>query len=220
MDLMYTMWEGSWEDGAQIWDSEKGAYDPDKIHKIEWKGKYHQMIGRHQTHPSPQRTPLLFQAGASKTGIEFAGKHAEAIYCGSMLPAHTRQYVDKVRAAAAANGRDPKSIKFFPGISPIVGRTLEEAQAKYDKYLALVDPIAGLAKFGGHTGMDLSGYPLDEPFEFKDQGAQNVIQGVIESFKDSAAADGKPWTPRRLGTQMAVSYPTSLFIVPDYSDSM
>jgi alkanesulfonate monooxygenase SsuD/methylene tetrahydromethanopterin reductase-like flavin-dependent oxidoreductase (luciferase family) len=145
----------------------------------------------------------LFQAGASKTGIEFAGKHAEAIYCGSMLPAHTKQYVDKVRAEAVANGRDPKSIKFFPGISPIVGRTLEEAQAKYDKYLSMVDPIGGLAKFGGHTGMDLSEYPLDEPFEFKDQGAHNVIQGVIESFKDSAAADGKPWTPRRLGMQMA-----------------
>ncbi|KAH8646144.1 FMN-dependent oxidoreductase [Xylariales sp. PMI_506] len=204
MDLMYSMWEGSWEEGAQIWDAEKGAYDPDKIHKLEWRGKYHQMIGRHQTHPSPQRTPVLFQAGASKTGIEFAGKHAEAIYCGSMLPAHTREYVAKVRAAAAANGRDPRSVKFFPGISPIVGRTREEARAKYEKCLAMVDPIAGLAKFGGYTGMDLSGYPLDEPFEFRDdQGLQNVIKGVIESFKDSEALDGKPWTPRRLGIQMA-----------------
>ncbi len=53
MDLVYQMWEGCWEDGAQIWDPEKGAYDPTKIHKLEFNGKYHKMSGTQQTHPSP-----------------------------------------------------------------------------------------------------------------------------------------------------------------------
>jgi alkanesulfonate monooxygenase SsuD/methylene tetrahydromethanopterin reductase-like flavin-dependent oxidoreductase (luciferase family) len=35
------------------------------------------MSGRFQTHPSPQRTPVLFQAGTSKSGRAFASKHAE-----------------------------------------------------------------------------------------------------------------------------------------------
>lgn len=40
-------------------------------------GKYFKMKGRYQTHPSPQRTPVLFQAGTSKSGRAFASKHAE-----------------------------------------------------------------------------------------------------------------------------------------------
>lgn len=58
------------------------------------------MSARHQTHPSPQPTPVIFQAGASKDGIEFAGKHAEALYCGSLLLASTATYVKSVPAEA------------------------------------------------------------------------------------------------------------------------
>lgn len=57
-------------------------YDPSKIHKINFDGKHHRCHAFAQTHPSPQRTPVIFQAGASKSGIDFAGKHAEAIYTG------------------------------------------------------------------------------------------------------------------------------------------
>lgn len=202
---MNRMWEGSWEDGAQVWDVEKGiAYEPAKIHKIEYDGKYHKMTGRHQTHPSPQRTPVIFQAGASKAGVAFAGKHAEALYCGSLLPPSTARYVQSVRAEAVKYGRDPKSIKFFAGISPIIGRTLEEAEAKYVEYKKNIDIIGGLAKFSGYTNIDMSKFPLDEPFEFKGEASDNVIQGIVNNFKDGYL-DDRPWTPRRLGEEMAVS---------------
>ncbi|RDW60220.1 luciferase-like protein [Coleophoma crateriformis] len=203
MDLVYQMWESSWEDGAQVWDAENGtAYEPSKIHKIEFSGKYHKMSGRHQTHPSPQRTPVIFQAGASKSGIEFAGKHAEALYCGSLLPPSTAAYVKAVRAEAVKNGRDPQSIKFFAGISPIIGRTVEEAQAKYEACRKNIDFIGGLAKFSGHANIDMSQYPLDEPFEFKGGPQDNTIQGIVNNFK-AGYLDDIPWTPRRLGEKIA-----------------
>jgi len=159
-------------------------------------------LGRHQTHPSPQRTPVIFQAGASKSGIEFAGKHAEALYCGSLLPPSTAAYVKAVRAEAQKNGRDSQSIKFFAGISPIIGRTLEEAHAKYEACRANIDIIGGLAKFSGYTNLDMSIYPLDEPFEFKGGPQDNTIQGIVNNFK-AGYLDDKPWTPRRLGEEMA-----------------
>lgn len=162
------------------------------------------MSGRHQTHPSPQRTPVIFQAGASKAGIAFAGKHAEALYCGSLLPPSTAKYVQSVRAEAGKHGRDPKSIKFFVEISPIIGRTLEEAEAKYAEWKKNIDIIGGLAKFSGYTNIDMSKFPLDEPFDFKGGAADNVIQGIVNNFKDGYL-DDKPWTPRRLGEEMAVS---------------
>lgn len=74
------LWEKSWDDGAAKWQaSPEIAYDAEKIHRIEYLGKYHKFSGYGQVHPSPQRTPVLFQAGASKSGIDFAGNHAEGI---------------------------------------------------------------------------------------------------------------------------------------------
>jgi alkanesulfonate monooxygenase SsuD/methylene tetrahydromethanopterin reductase-like flavin-dependent oxidoreductase (luciferase family) len=89
------------------------AYDPSKIHKINYEGKYHKISGHHQTHPSPQRTPFIFQAGASKSGIAFGGKHAEAIFCSYTSIEECKKYTKSVRDSAAAQGRDPQSIKFF-----------------------------------------------------------------------------------------------------------
>jgi alkanesulfonate monooxygenase SsuD/methylene tetrahydromethanopterin reductase-like flavin-dependent oxidoreductase (luciferase family) len=78
------LWEKSWEDGAQVWQEDpEMAYDPSKIHKINYEGKYFKMNASHQTHPSPQRTPLLFQAGSSKAGVAFGGRHAEAIFAAN-----------------------------------------------------------------------------------------------------------------------------------------
>ena len=99
MDLCYKFWESSWADDAVVWDREKRvAFDPEKVRYLEQNGmsrwlvllselraladrsmigKYFKMKGRYQTHPSPQRTPVLFQAGTSKSGRAFASKHAE-----------------------------------------------------------------------------------------------------------------------------------------------
>ncbi|RDW80983.1 hypothetical protein BP5796_05681 [Coleophoma crateriformis] len=202
-DLVYRLWEGSWDDDAQQWDVEANmAYDPSKIKKIEFDGKLHKLSAAHQTHPSPQRVPVMFQAGSSKAGIAFAGAHAEGVFCGSLIPSHTAKYVKEIRTTAKESGRDPKSVKAFPGISLFIAPTLEEAQAKYEAAMKLVDPIAGLAKFSSYTNIDMSKYPLDEPFEFNGAPADNTIKGQIENFKAGNGSD-EAWTPRKVGTTLA-----------------
>lgn len=202
-ELLYQLWEGSWEDDAQQWDIDANmAYDPAKIKKIEFNGKFHKLSAAHQTHPSPQRTPVMFQAGSSKAGTAFAGTHAEGIFCGSLIPKQTAKLIREVRAASKEAGRDPKSVKAFPGVSLFIAPTLEEAQAKYDYAMTLVDPIAGLAKFSAYTNIDMSKYPLDEPFEFNGEPADNTIKGQVENFQ---AGDGsnEAWTPRKVGMTLA-----------------
>src|SRR5688572_23577797 len=120
------------------------AYDPSKVHKITYTGKHHKTAAVGAAHPSPQRTPVLFQAGQSTAGKAFSAAHAEAIFVGGSKPSDTAPYVKQVREAAAANGRDPNHIKVFPQITPILGRTVEEAQAKYNKYKAMADWRGGL----------------------------------------------------------------------------
>jgi alkanesulfonate monooxygenase SsuD/methylene tetrahydromethanopterin reductase-like flavin-dependent oxidoreductase (luciferase family) len=197
---VYSLWEGSWEDGAQIWSAEKGAYDFQKVHKVNFEGKYHRTSAYNPLHPSPQRTPVLFQAGTSKAGAAFAAKHAEAIFLGGINPQETSLAIKKMRDAAEANGRDRNHIKFFPQITPFIGRTLEEAQAKYQKAMDLTDYAPGLAKMSGYLDVDFSEYPLDEPFVrdmSKPSGGIHAMIAVLEKY-----ANG-PMTPRRIGQQMA-----------------
>ncbi|RDW95279.1 hypothetical protein BP5796_01042 [Coleophoma crateriformis] len=131
---------------AQSWgvSDPEMAYDLSKIHRIKFDDIYQRLNGFHQAHSSPQRSPDLCQAGASKSGIVFAGK------------ARLRT----VRAAARENGRDPSTIKVFAAIVPILGRTVEEAQAN-------IGVEAGLAKFSSYIGIDLAQHPMSEPLIFE-----------------------------------------------------
>ena len=73
IDVTYKLWEGSWEDDAVLRDKERGVYaDPAKIHKINHVGKHYEVAGPHLSEPSPQRTPLLFQAGSSTRGRQIS----------------------------------------------------------------------------------------------------------------------------------------------------
>ncbi|EME41927.1 hypothetical protein DOTSEDRAFT_177344 [Dothistroma septosporum NZE10] len=205
MDVCYKLWESGWADDAVVWDHEKGvAFDPAKVKKIEHQGKYFKMKTRYQTHPSPQRTPVLFQAGTSKAGRSFAAKHAEAIYIGGLVPSHSASSVAQIRADAAARGRDPKQLKFFVGISPILGKTVEEAQEKYNRAKKYADVVGGLAVFSGYTGIDLSKYPLDEVFKLDSAvPGENAVHSFLDNF-DQVSKSDEPWTPRRLGETMAL----------------
>ncbi|RDW74815.1 hypothetical protein BP6252_05957 [Coleophoma cylindrospora] len=200
MEIMYSFWEGSWEDGAQLWSPEKGAYDPSKIHKITYNGEFHKTSAFSQSHPSPQRTPILFQAGSSKAGKQFAARHAEAIFVGGGDPVEIGKMVKEVRALAAQEGRDPEDVKFFPLLTPILGRTLEEAQAKHDVAEKYVDWEGGLAMLSDFTGLDLSKFPPDEPIKFDDAVGENNIQTMVNALRN-LAKDGM--TLRQLGHDFA-----------------
>ena len=202
LELCYSLWEGSWEEGAVQFNKAKPqVYDPEKIHKINFNGKYHKTSAIAPNHPSPQRTPVLFQAGASPAGKAFAAANAEAIFVGGGKPSDTAPYVKEVRAAAAANGRDPQHVKIFPQICPILGRTVEEAQEKYERYKAAADWEGGLAKLSQYVNFDLRSFPLDEPFDIKLVGkSENAIHTLINTLK---RYEGMGVTPRMLGQQMA-----------------
>jgi alkanesulfonate monooxygenase SsuD/methylene tetrahydromethanopterin reductase-like flavin-dependent oxidoreductase (luciferase family) len=128
---------------------------------------------------------------------------SSAIYIGGLYPAQSADNVRQIRADAAARGRDPKSIKFFVGISPILGATLEEAQAKYERAKENADVIGGLAVFAGYTGIDLSKHPLDELLELKGVPGEDAVHSFLTAFNHVSGLD-KPWTPRRLGETMAL----------------
>lgn len=167
MDVVYKLWESSIDDDAIVADRETGVFvDPSKVRKINHEGKYFTVPGPALAEPSRQRTPLLFQAGASSRGLSFAAEHAEAIFFNGYSTSIVRGWVDTIRESLVAKGRAADSVKIFTMATVIVADTDEEAQAKYEDYTQYVDPEAALALFGGWTGVDLEGADLDTPIEY------------------------------------------------------
>jgi len=130
LHVLYKLLEGSWDDDAVVADREQRVYArPDKVRKVEHHGEFYKVEGYHLCEPSPQRTPVLFQAGSSPRGLAFAGNHAECVFISGQDKPATRAQVDKVRAAAQAAGRDPQAVKVFMGITVIVAATEQQAHA-------------------------------------------------------------------------------------------
>lgn len=182
LDVVYKLLEASWEDDAVSADRQRGVYtDPAKVHPINHHGPYYDVAGPHLSEPSPQRTPLLFQAGSSNRGREFAAKHAEGVFIVTNrknLPTITGD----VRSRAAKYGRRPEDIKFFQGLSPIVGGTEAEAKAKYDEFAEQLSSEAGLAHLSGAVGVDLGAIDPDRPLEsFESEGVRGLVKGLIDS---------------------------------------
>ncbi|MGK9148760.1 NtaA/DmoA family FMN-dependent monooxygenase [Plantibacter flavus] len=135
LDVLYKLWEGSWDDDAVIRDRQAGVYsDPDKVRYIDHIGTYFQVAGPHLSEPSAQRTPVLFTATASPAGIAFAGRHAEAVFTGVRGAGGAGPLLERFRASAADNGRDGESLKIVVQAAVIVAATQEEAEAKAQQY--------------------------------------------------------------------------------------
>jgi FMN-dependent oxidoreductase (nitrilotriacetate monooxygenase family) len=187
LEVLYKLLEGSWEDDAVIRDRERGVYaDPAKIHDIDHSGPFYpDVVGPHLSEPSPQRTPVLFQAGSSERGRAFAARHAEAIFIASRNPLGARAQVEDTRARAAALGRDPGDILFFQGLSVIVGGTEAEALAKQAEIDSFAADEGYAAHMAGNLGIDLAEIDLEAPIgDLSGANVQGVVRGMIESAPD------------------------------------
>ena len=84
--------------------------------------------------PSPQRTPVLFQATGSPAGIEFAGRHAEVVFTGGRTAEDFRRNATAMRDAARRHGRNADDLRFIVQAGVVVARTEEEAAEKWRLY--------------------------------------------------------------------------------------
>lgn len=192
LDVTYKLWEGSWEDGAVIRDRERGIFtDPNKVHPINHQGHYYQVPGIHLSEPSPQRTPVIFQAGASPRGRAFAAKHAEGIFISPATPEQAREVTQDIRQRVNTEGRHAEDVRIFTLLTVITGESDAAAQAKYEEYQRLASGEGMLTFYGGWTGVDFSTFDPDEPLEAIDNDS---IRSVLELL--AKADPERRWTVR------------------------
>ncbi len=200
LEVCYALWEGSWEDGAVVRDAARGIFtDPAKVHAIEHHGRFFDVPGIALTAPSPQRTPAIFQAGASPRGTAFAARHAEGVFVTGTRTEVLRPQVDRLRAAAAAEGRDPASVKVFTLMTVITAPTDEEAWAKHAELASHVSYDGALTLYAGWSGLDLSSYPPDEPLRYAETQA---VRSAVSAFSD--ADPDREWTPRDIAAWVGI----------------
>lgn len=200
MDVVYRAWEGSWEDDAVVLDRDAGVFaDPAKVHPIAHDGEHFRVPGIALSEPSVQRTPVIYQAGTSPAGQAFAARHAEGIFLSTYRPELARGLVDSIRARAAANGRDPRELRFLSIATVIVAATDEEARAKHADYASYASLEGALARYSALLGIDLSQLDPDVPLEYVETEG---IRGLVEGF--TKLDPTRTWTPRALAEFVGV----------------
>ncbi len=197
MEIMYKLWEGSWEDDAVVRDRANRVYArPDKVHVVHHHGKYYRMDASHRCEPSPQRTPVLYQAGSSDKGRAFSSRHCECIFVAGTSRADARRISDDIRRLAAEAGRDPGDIKIIVDGIVIVGETEAAARRKLERHQEYLIPEGSLVMISAGMGTDLSKADLDKPLgAVKSQGNQSATEALTRK-------DETVWTPRKIANHL------------------
>ena len=188
MQAVYKLWEGGWRDDAVVRDRAGGIYtDPARVRAIHHHGKQFHIDAVPVWEPSPQRTPVLYQAGASDKGRAFAARHAECVFVNGSTHANVRRIVDDLRRRSA-----PRPMQAFISISVVTGRTEREARDMLADYRRHASVEGALAHAASSLGIDFARFGMDEPVRVT--GTQ-AIQSNVEAI---AASIGPDWTKRQL----------------------
>ncbi len=187
MEVVTRLWRESWDDTAVRADRATGIYaDPAQVRRIHHNGPQYRLDAHHLVAPSPQRVPVLYQAGASARGIRFAAQHAECVFLNGGPPDAVRAQITALREAAA-----PRRIMAFVGATPVMGRTEAEARDKLEDYRRHASVEGALAHAAASLGIDFEPFGMDEPITAQ----SNAIQSNVTAM---ARASGGVLTKRGL----------------------
>ena len=200
MEVVYKLWEGSWEDDAAVRDRIGGIFaDPAKVHRVQHEGKNYRLDAIHLSEPSPQRTPLLYQAGTSPRGRQFAAQHAECVFLSGPSAKVIAPRVAAIRSLTAELGRNPAEVLMFSMMTIILGETEAEANAKYADYRRHISAEGALTLMSGWTGIDFSAYDLD-------QQVRHILNDAGRSAMDNItrADPDRVWTVREVAEHVGI----------------
>jgi alkanesulfonate monooxygenase SsuD/methylene tetrahydromethanopterin reductase-like flavin-dependent oxidoreductase (luciferase family) len=161
------------------------------MRRLNHKGRFFRIEGPLNISRSKQGQPVVFQAGASDSGVRLAGKHADAVFTNGGPIEEAIGFYKQVKQSAVAQGRRAAEIGIYPGIGPIVGASKEEAEAKYQAIRSLVtieEALLYLGRFFDHH--DFSVYPLDQPFPDLGDIGRNNFRATTDRIKKTAREKG------------------------------
>ena len=209
MALMYQLWEGSWEDGSVVLDRAHDTFaDPTRVHRVYHDGTFWKLDAIHMVEPSPQRTPVLYQAGSSGRGRDFAASHAECVFLTGKTIPMVKPVIADIKARAAARGRSPEDVLCFSLATVVVAETDILAELKLADFQRYVSVPGALSILSTNSGIDFSAYAPDDklPRIRGDAG----VHSIVDAF--TVGDPGKVWTVRGLAEASALGGRGPLFM--------
>jgi long-chain alkane monooxygenase len=200
MEVVYKLWEQSWDDAAAVRDRVSGVFaDPGKVRRVIHHGAHYDVDAIHLSEPSPQRTPVIYQAGTSPKGRAFAGRHAECVFVSGPSAKVIAPRVADIRRLAVENGRRGEDIRLFSLMTVILGETEALARAKYEECRAYASHQGALTLMSGWTGVDFSTFDPD-------QQVRHVTNDAGRSAMDNItrADPDRTWTVREVAEHVAI----------------
>lgn len=145
-----------------FWDSWSTPQDEPSV--VDYHTTQFDLTGTFNIPQSPQGHPIIFQAGDSDMGRDFAAAHADAVFTRHGTPEAGRAYYQDIKARVIAAGREPNDVKVLPGVSVVVGDTAAEAQEAAAEIRAQqVSGQTALLLLEQIWNRDLSNYDPDGP---------------------------------------------------------
>ncbi|MER8964819.1 LLM class flavin-dependent oxidoreductase [Mesorhizobium sp. M0808] len=135
---------------------------------------------------SPQRAPVMVQAGASDEGRDLAARTADVVFTAAQTFEEAKAFYDDLKGRLAPHGREPEDVKIMPGVAPVVAASEAEARAKHDELQELIPDDVGVALLSSYLSIsDLARYPIDGPLPElpASEGMQSRQALVIEQSR-------------------------------------
>ncbi len=181
LELVDALW-GSWEPDAVVMDMEAKVFaDPDKVHRIDFAGRWYSSTGPLNVIPSPQGRPVIFQAGSSERGREFAAQWADCVFAVGGTPKRCLAFRNDLEERMQRRGRDPAALQIINFCGPVVARTQAEAEALAAEISERIPAEAAIANMSGHWNMDLTALPPDT--RLSALGEIEGTRGMVEAFQ-------------------------------------
>ena len=178
MEIVHGCWDG-WEDDALVVDKKSGLFaHPEKVHRLEFEGKFLKSHGTFTVPRSPQGHPVVIQAGSSARGKTFAARWAETMFVGYPdFEDGKRQYA-AMKAAIAALGRDPGLVTINTIAYPVVAETRAEAEDKMALIDSLYKEVDGLSLLSEALNYDFKKKGMDESFSDAELEGMSGMQAM------------------------------------------
>ena len=217
LEVAFALWD-SVEPDALVLDRESGVFvDPAKVHRLDHRGRYFNVRGPLPALPSPQRRPVIIQAGSSGPGMDLAAQFADMQFSTRRSLPSMKQHRAAIDARLAQFGRKPRDCGILWSVRVQVATSESEARAKEQRFLDAIPPEAGLIEMSQQFGVDFSSArPGMKLSEFADQVASQ--KGNLGSFEEilkttdpnlTVHAFGRDFMTRRIlvaeGTPQAIA---------------
>jgi FMN-dependent oxidoreductase (nitrilotriacetate monooxygenase family) len=183
----------SWRGDEIVADKDSGAFlsDPN-AGAFAHRDAHFDIHGRFNVPRSPQGRPVIFQAGDSDEGRDFAASSADAIFSRhSALVAGQAFYAD-VKGRLARYGRSRDELLILPAATFVIGDTdADAAEIAHEVRLAQVSPQTAIKFLEQLWNRDLSDHDPDGPLPSVDPVAgENTIsrgRASVRMYRDPIA---------------------------------